>query len=328
MEENMTRTRYLGIALLVCACAAPALAQDKITPLSRDRTVTIVSGSGPGSSIDTMVRTFADIAARYTDQKFIVENRTGGSGIIATTYVLRQPADGYTLFGLTRSYTINFLTQPDMPNPLLQYHYVGLTMNSPMVIFTHKGSPYTDVKAMIADGKAKPGEQTWGATFVGSVEWLITNSIWQKLGYKGKYLAFKDGAGLNTAVMGKHVALGVGDMSDLLGKEELLTPLVVAAEQRDPKAPGVPTFREIGYDIVEGNFRGFVARQEVPQQAKDFYAQLYAKVMADPRWAAFLSDNVAQRPPAGGAQMERLCRESADKALPLMREAGLIKPAK
>jgi tripartite-type tricarboxylate transporter receptor subunit TctC len=317
---------HLGTALaLTLLCAGSLFAQDKLAPISRDKVVTVVSGSGPGSSIDTMVRTYIDVAARYTDQKFVIDNKTGGSGIVATAFVLKQPADGLTLFGLTRSYTINFHTQPDMPNPLLKYHYVGLTMDSPVTIFTYKGSPYRDVKALIADGKAKPGEQSWGATFVGSVEWLITNTIWQKLGYKGKYVAFKDGASLNAAVMGKHVSIGVGDMSDILGKEDLITPLVIASAQRHLAAKDVPTFRELGYDIVEGNFRGFVTRQEIPIQAKEFYAQLYTRVMADPRWQKFLDDTMAQRPPLGAAEMERLANESSIRALPLMREAGLLK---
>lgn len=324
-------SKFFPLAVLLAAIvgAVPAIAQDKISPLSNDRVVSVVIGSGPGSSIDTMTRTFVDVAARYTDQRFVVDNRTGGSGIFATNHVLRQPADGLTLFGFTRSYTVNFLTQPDMENPLLKYHYIGLTMNSPIVIFTYRGSPYADLKALIADGKAKPGEQSWGAPFVGSVEWLITNVVWQKLGYKGKYVAFKDGSTLNAAVMGKHIALGVGDMSDLLGKENLMTPVVVAGAQRLAAAPNVPTFRELGYDIVEGNFRGFVTRQEIPQQAKAFYDQLYARVMEDPRWAKFLADNMAERPPLKGVEMERLGKESAEKAAPLMREAGLVRaPAK
>ncbi len=314
-------------ALLVALCmmSGAHAADDAIAPIARDRAVVVVSGSGPGSSIDTMVRTFIDIAGKYTEQKFVVDNRTGGSGIIATNHVLRQPADGLTLFGMTRSYTINFLTQPDMANPLLKYHYVGLTMNSPLTIFTYTASPYADVKAMIAEGRSKPGEQSWGGPFVGTVEWLVTNVIWQRLGYKGKYVAFKDGASLNTAVAGKHVALGVGDMSDLLGKEDLLKPLVIAASERHRAAQHVPTFREMGYDIVEGNFRGFVARAEIPQATKDFYGRLYTRVMGDPRWAKFLADNQAERPPLGGAEMERLSKASAENAVPLMREAGLMK---
>ncbi len=162
-SRQMALSDYRALALLALTCTSfTAFAQGKIPPLSTERTIAIISCSGPGSSIDTMIRTFADIAGKYTDQKFIVQNRTGGSGIIATNYVLRQPPDCYTLFGLTRSYTINFLTQLDMPNPLLQYHYVDLSMLSPIVIFTYKGGAFADVKTMIADGKAKPGEQSWG----------------------------------------------------------------------------------------------------------------------------------------------------------------------
>lgn len=111
----------LCASLLLSLAAVTGLqaAEEKIPPVARDRAVVVVSGSGPGSSIDTMVRTFIDIAGKYTEQKFVVDNRTGGSGIIATNFVLRQPADGLTLFGMTRSYTVNFLTQPDMPNPLM-----------------------------------------------------------------------------------------------------------------------------------------------------------------------------------------------------------------
>jgi tripartite-type tricarboxylate transporter receptor subunit TctC len=319
------KTMRYALCLIAFTCGLASAEAASIPAFSHDHAIVVVSGSGPGSSIDTMVRTFIDIAGKYTDQKFVVDNRTGGSGIIATNYVLRQPADGLTLFGMTRSYTVNFLTQAGMENPLLKYHYVGLTMNSPLTIFTYTGSPYTDVKKLIADGKAKPGEQSWGGPFVGTVEWLITNVIWQRLGYKGKYVAFKDGALLNTAVAGKHVSIGVGDMSDILGKEKLLRPVVIAAAQRHPAAKNVPTFRDIGYDIVEGNFRGFVARREMPQPAKDFYEKVYERVMADERWTKFLADNQAERPPLGSADMERLCKASAEKAVPLMKEAGLIK---
>lgn len=313
------------VAAALLTAGAPAPAQEKIPPLAANRAVTVVTGSGPGSSIDTMLRTFIDVAAKYTDQKFTVENRTGGAGIIATNYVLRQPADGFTLFGFTRSYTINWQTQKNMESPLVKYHYVGITMFSPLVLFTYAGSPYKTVNDMIAAGRANPAEQKWGGPFLGAVEWLSANIMWQKLGFKGQYVAFKDGASLNAAVMGKHVLIGLGDMSDIVGRENLLVPLVIAAGQRDPAAPNMPTFKELGYDIVEGNFRGFVTLKDVPQRAKEFYDRLYTRVVADPRWKAYLAENRAQMLDARGPAMEKLCKESAERAAPFIREAGLAK---
>lgn len=67
----------LSLMLLVSCVASSAHAADSaIPPIARNRAVVVVSGSGPGSSIDTMVRKFLDIAGKYTDQKFVVDNRT------------------------------------------------------------------------------------------------------------------------------------------------------------------------------------------------------------------------------------------------------------
>jgi len=63
--------------MIVAAGAGHASAQESVAPLAVDQVVIIVSPSGPGSSIDTMARTYAAIAGKYTTQKFVFENRTG-----------------------------------------------------------------------------------------------------------------------------------------------------------------------------------------------------------------------------------------------------------
>jgi tripartite-type tricarboxylate transporter receptor subunit TctC len=322
---DAARTAISMAAALAAVSMSPAAAQTPIPALSSDQVVMIVSPSGPGSSIDGMARTYAGIAAKYTAQKFLFDNRTGAAGFIATSYVLRQPADGYILQAFTRATTINFLNQADAENPLPRYHYVGITMFTPVIIYTYRGSPYADVGQLIADGKARPGAQVWGGASVGGTEWLMVNLIWQKLGYKGKYAAFKDGGALKLAVIGKHLPIGSGDMSDIMGHAELLQPLAIGAEKRMPDLAQVPTFRELGYDIVEGNYRGLVARKEIPQRAKDFHDQVFEAVTADPQWAAYLNESKAQKFIAKGPAMEKIAREGSERAAFFMKEAGLTK---
>jgi tripartite-type tricarboxylate transporter receptor subunit TctC len=318
-------TVQAGIAVVIALGANVAAAQKQIPPLSADQVVMIVSPSGPGSSIDEMARTYASIAGRYTTQKFVFENRTGAAGFIATSYVLRQPADGYTLQAYTRATTINFLNQPDTENPLDKYHYVGITMSTPVMIYTYKGSPYADAKQLIADAKAHPGSQVWGGASAGGTEWLMVNLIWQKIGVKGRYAAFKDGGALRLAMLGKHLPIGSGDMSDILGHGDMLVPLVIGAAKRMADLPNVPTFRELGYELVEGNYRGIVARREIPQRAKIFHDMVYDAVMADPRWAAYLQDTKAEKLEEKGAAMEKSAKESSQRAVFFMKEAGLMK---
>jgi tripartite-type tricarboxylate transporter receptor subunit TctC len=313
-------------AALVAACLMPAVApaQEQIPPVSTDKVVVIVSPSGPGSSIDGMARAYMEIAARYTSQKFVIDNRTGAAGFIATQYVLRQPADGLTVQAFTRATTVNFLNQPGAENPLDKYYYVGVNMFSPVILYTYRGGPYADAKQLIAEGRAK-ASQVWGGASVGGTEWLVVNIIWQQLGIKGKYAAFKDGGALRLAVLGKHLAIGSGDMSDLAGHTDVLAPLMVGAEKRLAELPSVPTLRELGYNVVEGNYRGIVARKDIPQQAKSFHDRLFEKVTADPHWSEYLARNSAERLDARGAQMEKLAKEGSQQAVHFMKEAGLTR---
>src|SRR5450432_2553584 len=151
-----------AVAILIAISAHPAFAQEQIAPLATDQVVVIVSPSGPGSSMDTMARTYAGIASRYTPQKFVFDNRSGAAGLIATNYVLGQAAGGFTLQAFTRATTLNFLTQPHTENPLEKYYYVGITMFTPVIIYTYKGGPYADAQQLIAEAKAHPASQVWG----------------------------------------------------------------------------------------------------------------------------------------------------------------------
>ena len=321
----MIFTLSRAVAALIAIGSGLAVAQEQIAPLAADQVVMIVSPSGPGSSIDTMARTYAGIASRYTAQKFVFDNRTGAAGLIATNYVLDQPAGGFTLQAFTRATTLNFLTQPGAANPLDKYYYVGLTMFTPVIIYTYKGGPYADARQLIADAKAHAASQVWGGGAAGGTEWLMVNLIWQKLGAKGRYAAFKDGGALRLAVLGRHLPLGSGDMSDIAGHGDALVPLVIGAQMRMPDLPEVPTFRELGYDLVEGNYRGIVARRDIPQRAKDFHDRVYDAVMSDPRWAAYLRDTKAEKFDARGAAMEKIAQDSSRRAAFFMKEAGYIK---
>ncbi len=316
--------RWLCCLTALCT-AMSAVAAGQIPPLSNDQVVMIVSPSGPGSSIDTMARTYAGIAARYTKQKFVFDSRPGAAGFIATNYVLEQPANGYMLQAFTRATTLNFLTQPHAESPLDKYYYVGTTMFTPVIIYTYKDGPYADAKQLIAEAKAHPAAQVWGGASAGGTEWLMVNLVWQKLGAKGRYAAFKDGGTLRLAVLGKHLPLGSGDMTDIIGYGDTLMPLVIGAEKRLADLPNVPTFRELGYDLVEGNYRGIVARRDIPLAAKNFHDRVYDAVMSDPAWAAYLKDTKAEKFEVKGAAMEKIAKESSQRAVFFMKEAGYMK---
>lgn len=320
----MNRILASAATAALMTIVTPAVAQDTIPALS-DRAVVIVSGSGPGSGVDTMARTYIDIAADYTDQSFVVENRTGGAGLIATTYVLNRPADGTTVLGFTRSYALNHLAQPDVEDPLDDYHYIGVTMFAPMAVYTNLDSPYETIEDLIKEARDNPGTQRWAGPYVGSIDWFTSHVLWDALDIDAIFIPHDDGASLAAAVMGGHLDIGTGDMGDVLSRGERLRALALTAADRDPRLPDVPTFQELGYDTVERQFRGFVTPIGLSDEAIEFHDRLYNMVVADPRWEEFLDQQVAQ-PGDGvkGEEMKALSARTAEIAVPYMKAAGLM----
>lgn len=314
-----------ALAAALTAVAGPAGAQEKISPLSGSKPVVLVLGSGPGSGPDNMARTYVQIAAKYTDQPYVVENRPGSSGLVAVNHLLNQRPDGMSLLVFTRSFAINHLTLPNVDSPLDKLHFVGVAMFAPLVAFTYAdGSPYSDGAAMIAECKAKPG-QKWAAAFVASLDWLMVQMIWKETGCKGDYIPFDDGAALAAAVMGKHVAIGVGDMGDIVSRAGRLKPLVIATAERDPRLPDVPTLKELGWNIVQENHRGLVSLKDIPEEAKEFHDKVFQQVMADPDWAKFIDTQKARMGGMRGADMQKLEQESENLGKEIFAQAGLLK---
>ncbi|MCD6176257.1 MAG: hypothetical protein J7K29_00295, partial [Candidatus Cloacimonetes bacterium] len=68
-----------------------------------EKPVTIIVYTGPGGLIDITARKFADVASKYTEATFVVENKPGSGGIVAMKRLLQLPSDGYTLFACTKS---------------------------------------------------------------------------------------------------------------------------------------------------------------------------------------------------------------------------------
>jgi tripartite-type tricarboxylate transporter receptor subunit TctC len=321
----MKQTLGAAFAAALLALATPSVAQEKIPELPGSKPVTIILGSGPGSGPDNMARTYVQIAAKYTEQPYVVENRPGSSGLVAVNKLLSSHPDGHSLLVFTRSFAINHLTLPDVESPLDKLSYIGVAMFAPLVAFTYAdGSPYADGAAMIAECKAKPG-QKWAAAFVASLDWLMVQIIWKETGCKGEYIPFDDGAALAAAVMGKHVAIGVGDMGDIVSRAGRLKPLVVATAERDPRLPDVPTLKELGWNIVQENHRGLVSLKGIPEEAKKFHEAVFQKVMADPDWAKFIDSQKARMGGMNGADMEKLERESEELGKKVFAESGLLK---
>src|ERR671936_2411640 len=126
--------------LLALACLAlPAAAQEWPT-----KVVKFVSPYPPGGSVDPLARILAAKLSESLKQQFIVENRTGASGIIGTEYVAKSAPDGYTFVFIFDTHAVHQALNPKLPfDPLKDFAPVMIVGTAPMVITTGAGKPYT-----------------------------------------------------------------------------------------------------------------------------------------------------------------------------------------
>lgn len=245
----------------------------------------LVVYTAPGGLIDITARKMVQIAAKYTDATFVVENKAGAGGLIAWEYVLSQPADGYTLFAVTRSNIANLISTGSDMDPFT-LDWMALLVSDPEALIISTKSKLQTVPEIIADAKARPGKQIWIAP--PGIDEYMTYKFWEKAGITGAFVPFDSGAQAMAAVIGGQGQVYVGNPADLAGKPDLKM-IAIAAEKRLAQFPNIPTLKELGLQgmDMESIWRGFTVKKGTPADIVKWYDDLFEKITNDPDWKAF-----------------------------------------
>src|SRR3954453_2746139 len=194
----MSLSRLLLALLLV---TGNAFAQDW-----PNHVVKFVSPYPPGGSVDPLARLFAAKLSDSLKQQFIVENRTGASGIIGTEYVAKSAPDGYTWVFIFDTHSVHQALNPKLPfDPIKDFAPVMLVGTAPMALTTGANKPYKSFADVIAAAKAKPDTLTVGNVGNGSLGHLATILVNQAAGIKLVPVPYKGGGPLSTDVLGGQI---------------------------------------------------------------------------------------------------------------------------
>jgi tripartite-type tricarboxylate transporter receptor subunit TctC len=262
----MSASRFL-IKVLLIAFASAAGAQDWPT-----KPVKFVSPYPPGGSVDPLARL---LAAKLTDslkQQFIVENRTGASGIIGTDYVAKSAPDGYTFVFIFDTHSVHQALNPKLPfDPEKDFAPVMIVGTAPMAITTGAGKPYKSFADVVAAAKAKPDTLTIGNVGNGSLGHLATILLNQAAGIKLVPIPYKGGGPLSIDVMGGQVDFAMASTAAQAQhvKSGKMRALALTGEQRSHTMHDVPTLTELGTPVVAHAWWGILAPARTPKAIID-----------------------------------------------------------
>ena len=268
----MWLSRFLTLISLVLISGA-ATAQDW-----PNRVVRFVSPYPPGGSVDPLARMLGAKLGESLKQNFIVENRTGASGVIGTDYVAKSAPDGYTFVFIFDTHAVHQALNPKLPfDPVKDFAPVMIVGTAPMAITTGVMKPYKTFADVIAAAKAKPDTVTLGNVGSGSLAHLTTIVLNQAADVKLVPVPYKGGGPLSLDLIGGQVELGMASVAaqGQHVKGGKMRALVLTGDKRSHTMPDVPTLKEQGINVVAHAWWGILAPAGTPRPIIDkFHAEL------------------------------------------------------
>ncbi len=285
----MPDRRALLAAPLLAVASVAARAQGAAWPT--EKPIEVIVPFPPGGGVDVMTRMILPLVqARLPGSNFVVINRAGAAGQLGLEATFNARPDGYTLGATTiPAHSGIPIERPTRYRPL-DFTFIANIVDDPNAIFVRTESPIRDLAGLIAAAKKGPGAVTYGTTGIGSDDHIIWLLFESAAGLAEQtHIPFAGSAALTPQLLGGHLDLAVGNAGEatVLAREGKVRFLGVAKAERMKEAPEIPTFRELGFDIIGSASRGIVGPPGIPEPITARLREAFGAAMADP---AFLRD--------------------------------------
>lgn len=288
--------------------------------------IRLVVPQAGGTGNDVLARALAEKLGQAWKQPVVVENKPGANGTLAISYVLAQPADGYTLFfaGVS-NLSFNPFLYPKLPySPSRDLTGVAMLANSPFVFVASPSLHVQTFQEFVRLAKSRPGEISFASGGIGNSTHLAMELVAERTGVQMQHVPF-NGTGGSTSLMNgltpvmMNVVAGVQPF--IAGRK--LVPLAVTGEQRLPALPAVPTFKELGYDVEVPGWYAIVARSGTPVELIQRINADINHVLDDPQFKeklAFQFLDAIKGPPS---EVGRYMKRDADAWGPIIRRLNI-----
>jgi tripartite-type tricarboxylate transporter receptor subunit TctC len=271
------------LAFAGLAICAESLAQAGSFP---DRPVKFVVPYGPGGTVDPTARTLAARASEILGQPVVVENKPGAAGSIGTDFVVRAPADGYTVLIHT-----NVVASEPALKPTLSYNFLKdltplVTIDeTPFVLLVHPSLPVNSIKEMVDYVKERPDKLNFGASGVASSGHLRGEQFKLETGTKIVFVPYVDGGATLRGLLTNEIQIAFDTLPGSIGMIQggKIRILAVGSPQRWFLVPDVPTMKEVGYPGLVSQWIAAYVRADTPPAIIDKLVRALKEALNDPK---------------------------------------------
>jgi tripartite-type tricarboxylate transporter receptor subunit TctC len=320
---KLSRRQFLHVT--AGAAALPAVSRVAGAQGYPTRPVRVMVGFAPGQAIDIVTRIISQRLSERLGQQFIIENRPGAGGNIATEVVSRAPADGYTLLAIGSNNMIN----PTLYNNL-NYDFirdiapVASVYRVAQVMEVNPSFPAKSVSEFIAYAKAHPGEISFASAGVGSVAHVTGELFKMMTGINMLHVPYRGAPPALTDLIAGQVQVMFDNMPSSIEhiRAGRLRALGVSATMRLQALPDVPPIAEFLPGFETSAWAGFGAPKNTPAEIIDLLNREINAALADPTIKARIAELGGEVLALSPGEYARLIGEETDKWAKVIKFSG------
>ena len=317
------KVRALLFALLPIALApTPAISQEYPT-----KPIRILVGFSAGGAADAVGRMLQAPLSKALGVSVVVENKTGASGLIATTEVAKAAPDGHTLGVIVSTHASSPAIRKDMPfDPVKDVAPIALVGKIPLVIAVHPSVKASTVPEYVALVKASPGGMNYATAGAGLAHHFAGELFARRADMNLVHTPYRGAGPQMIDMIGGQVLMGVVAVPTVIKNIEAgkLKAIAVTSARRAPNMPSVPTIAESGYpgfDISE--WYGVVTTAGTPPAIVERLAKIIDDFMASAEAQAWIANNAIIRDITTPAEYHAFIRAEVDKLAKIARDANI-----
>ena len=246
----MKRLQWVMVVVLaLCGAISQSFAQN-----FPNKPIQIIVPVAAGGGTDLLARTLGQKVSELLGQPVVIENRLGAGGNIGVEMVAKAKPDGYTLLVSPGTIATNVAVYRKLPYDLLKdLQTITLVGQTGSVLVVHPSVKANNLREFVELAKANPGELNYGTAGMGSPQHLHAEFFNQLAGIKTNHIPYKGQSQAMTDLVGGQLAYMFSPVQNALPyiQQGRIRALAMAASQRNPNLPQVPSLAESGYKGVD-----------------------------------------------------------------------------
>ena len=278
---------------------------------------------GAGGESDIAAHLQQPFFQELTGQDLIISRKPGGGGAVVWNAMNTMPGDGYTIIGVNLPHIIL--------QPLLGAKYktsditvVYMFHYTPHAIVVRQDSRFKTLKDLVAYARKSTKPLVFSGSGQGSANELAKIRFDKLANISTRYEAFKGTGASVSALVLEAADAGWGYLTTGLNYEDDVRLLAIATDKRSSRLPDVPTFRELGYDLVGGAYRGIAVPKSTPVAIRRRISDIFAKINRDPKMRAEMEKRGFAPIDISYDEMAKFLEQKRKEYVKLARDAGII----